>query len=190
MMIVKVKDIPPNPFIITLDEGKKHLDIGASYTDKDADIETCVKAASNHIVDLTGRYIIEQTLLCICDSWGEACGPLPYGEFQEVVSLTYLDPDGERKTVSGEDYHVLGVGTDEGRIRFKDTFTFPALFDAEPVTLEILIGYKKDGEDYTKNIPPQLTVACKFALNELYSDVDLSARIESLCMNYRDWRKK
>ena len=191
MMIVKVKARPPGQYLITLAQAKDQLNIETSFTGKDTMLTALLGVTTDHIENHTGRYLIEQTLDCLCERWEEVCGVLPFGYFQSVSEITYWDSDGVFQTVSASDYYVSDVGTDDGRITFKDSFSYPDLYEyaEHPITLTIVVGYPKTvGDDYQANIPEPLKFAARLYLEHLYDSSDVENAVNALLASYRSWR--
>ena len=191
-MRIKIKE-KNQTALITLTEAKDQLNIDTAFTGKDTMVSGLILAASAYVEGVTGRYITEQSIQLICDSWDEVQGQLPFGNFQSVTSITYLDTDGNEQTVSSSDYIVGGVDTDEGRILFEDTFDFPELYDIYPITVEIVIGYPMDDtgdtDDYLVNVPDSLKFATRLYVESLYDKVDLAATVNALLSQYRSYRQ-
>jgi uncharacterized phiE125 gp8 family phage protein len=123
---------------VELFELKTHL--GVTDSDRDKLLSGYLSTAIEHVESVTGRKLITQTWKLVLD------GPvrsieLPYGQLQSVSSIVYIDSDESPITVSTSDYYVGGVGTDEGDISFVSTFSFPALYDYEPITITFVCGY-------------------------------------------------
>lgn len=106
---------PPAAEPLTLAEAKLHLRVDADLTDDDTLISALIVAARQQAEHRTGRALVTQ-------QWrlGLACFPddsleLPKPKLLSVESITYLDGDGSRQTISAADYEVI---TDEliGRV--------------------------------------------------------------------------
>ena len=190
-MIVKVKTKPSGQYVITLPQAKDQLNIETAFTGKDTMLTAIVGVATDYIENHTCRYLIEQTLECLCESWLEVVGDLPFGYFQSVSSIVYVDVDGTSQTVSASDYYVSGAGTDNGRIEFKDGFTYPDLYEygKNPITITIVIGYPKTaGGDYQANIPEPIKFAGRLYVEHLYDSADVERAVFALLAPYRSWR--
>ena len=177
--------------MITLSQAKDQLNIETAFTGKDAMLTALLGAATDHIEAYTGRYLVEQTLDCLCEGWWEVCGALPFGYFHSVSSLTYLDADGASQTVQASDYYVSNAGADEGRVTFIDGFSYPDLYEyaKHPITLTIVIGYPKTvDDDYQANIPEPIKFAARLYIEHLYDSSDVESAVKALLAPYRSWR--
>lgn len=134
----RVIDTAPTVKPVELFELKDHL--GISDSDRDPLLSGYLSTAIEHIESMTGRKLITQTWKLVLD------GPvrnikLPYGRLQSVSSIVYIDSDEASTTMATSDYYVGGVGTDEGNISLVSTFSFPNLYDYEPITITFICGY-------------------------------------------------
>jgi uncharacterized phiE125 gp8 family phage protein len=85
--------VPPESEPVTLAEAKRHAQLPADATDDDAYLEHLIRAAREHVEDLTGRAFVTQTRETTWDEWPSNSGPirLPRAPVQSIVSVGYTD---------------------------------------------------------------------------------------------------
>lgn len=173
---------------------KDHLRVAASDSSSDHLILQLIQSAIERVEDETGRALITQTWDLVFDSWSELiwkdklCGIeriLPFGNCQSVNSIKYQDVDNQTQTVSVDQYKVSGAGTDEAKIVFPsgDGFEYPVLYEVDPITVRITVGY---GDDQSK-IPMQIQTAIKIIVSDLFDDEDHEAAINSALKSHKLW---
>ncbi len=170
-------DISP----VELEEAKIHLSV--SHNSDDGLIQGFLDAATEFVEGYTGRKLISQIWQLTCSSWEEAETVLPFGNLGVVLSVAYKDPDGVSKIISGDEYGISGIGTDEGEIVFLSGFSSPSLYEFDPITIEFNCGYPSADQ-----VPDSLKSAILLKLSELYEDVDTEKAVHALCGPFRLWR--
>ena len=105
---------PPVNEPVSLDEAKAALKV--DFTDEDDLIGTYITAAREHIEEVTGRALAEQTLRLVLDRFPCRYGsdyalPLPRPPLRTVESVKYLDGDGTEQTWDPSNYEVITDGT-------------------------------------------------------------------------------
>lgn len=104
------KTVPGAPFV-TLEEQKKHCHI--DLDDDDTVVTDCFTAAQSHCEALTAISFTESTWELTLDSFCETI-QLPRGPVVSVDSITYIDSNGDEKTLEPGAYRV---DKSTGRIR-------------------------------------------------------------------------
>jgi len=106
---------PPAEEPLTLAEAKLHLRVDADITDDDSLISALIVTARQQAEHRTGRALVSQQWRLGLDCFPDDSLELPKPKLLSVESITYLDGDGVRQTISAADYEVI---TDElvGRI--------------------------------------------------------------------------
>ena len=172
----------PSALPVTLDELKTHL--GVTDTARNTLITGYLNTAIEHIETMTGRRLITQTWELVLDK-AFLSVKLPYGQFQSIDSIVYVDSDEGSNTVDSIDYYTDGVGTDEGGVIMLDTFSFPTLYDYEPITVTFVCGYG----DAATAVPESLQSAIMlFAENLFLGDHSNKDTIKNLYTPYKiDW---
>lgn len=95
-------------------QAKLHLKVDAS--DDDALIAALVTAARDYWEGAQGRALVLQTCDLVLDQWplgGEI--RLPRAPLRSVVSVTYIDSDGNSNTMAAADY-VVDTASEPGRV--------------------------------------------------------------------------
>ena len=100
---------------LSLAEVKLHLRVDADLTDDDTLISALIVAARQQAEHRTGRALVSQQWRLGLEFFPDDSLELPKPKLISVESITYLDGDGVRQTISAADYEVI---TDEliGRI--------------------------------------------------------------------------
>ena len=140
-MLTKKLITPAATYPLTLAELKPYMSIELTETAWDTVLNAAIAGATDTFETLLGRAIVDQTWQLTCDTWAEALSYFPMGELQSLTSVTYLDDNKASQTVDSTDYDLRGVGTDQGHVRFRDTFTYPSLYESEAITVQYVVGY-------------------------------------------------
>jgi uncharacterized phiE125 gp8 family phage protein len=132
------------------------------------------------------RALITQTWRTYYQRWAELkAAILPKGQLQSVTGVYYLDQAGASQTISESDYIVSGVGSDYGKIIFKDSFSYPSdLFEDYPVQVEFVCGYG----DWPAAIPEDLGHIMKVMVTHYYENrepADIEDFLAGALTNYR-----
>lgn len=185
-MIKKLITAPLAP-AVTVDDIKYHLRIDPYDFDHDDRIEPYLYSAIAVVEELTGRALITQTWELMFERWVDLrMAVVSIGWLQEVSYIEYRDENGVTQTVLTDDYIVDKVGTDEGRIIFHSgsNFDFPDLWDADPITVGVVVGYGNT----SLSVPVSIQSAIKLMVSDMENGSDSSQAIYSLLNPYRIWR--
>ena len=101
---------PPSAEPLSLAEAKLHLRVDADITEDDGLIAALIVTASQQAEHRTGRALVSQQWRLGLDQFPDDSLELPKPRLVSVQSVTYLDSNGTRQTLSGGDYEVI---TDE-----------------------------------------------------------------------------
>jgi uncharacterized phiE125 gp8 family phage protein len=168
---------------LTLEQVRLHLKLdteGSPETHADDDlVEALMEVAVNHIDGADGwlgRAIVEQTWDYRLDAFPDyIVVPLP--PLLEVVSITYLDDEGETQTVDEADYRV--VDGEFGVIVPAVNASWPSdvLDDVGSVTVRFKCGYEPEGspvaeDGYGANVPAAIKQAMLLAIGHFYVNRD------------------
>lgn len=121
---------------VTTDELKDYLRI--SDTSQDTLLAQLITAARSDVERQTRRALITQTLTATFPDWPDDeddALSLPVGNALTISSIKYRDEDNAQNTVSADNYFLV-TATQPGRVFFKDTFTFPDVYE-RPDAIEI-----------------------------------------------------
>jgi len=126
---------------VTLTEVKAHLDV--SYSNKDAQIEAYIAAATAHLdgwTGILGRCLCEQTWRQDFDRFNRVLR-LPLAPVIDVDSVAYEDVAGATQTIDEANYELL-IDDLGPYVKFLDSFAFPQIHDERPaVHVTYLAGY-------------------------------------------------
>lgn len=89
---------------LDLDEVKKHLRF--SPTSEDTLLDTWISAARQYFEEQTGRQLLTATWERRLDAFPVGLIELPHPPLQDVVSVTYLDDNGDTQTLDDDAYVV------------------------------------------------------------------------------------
>lgn len=134
---------PPASYPVTLAEAKKHLAIPASETDHDDMISALIAAASEVCEQITNRKFITQTIDFYLERFPfSRMFELPFGGLQSVVSVSYVDEDGNPGVFSSNEYQVDNAGV-LGIIQLNEDADWPDTADEtlRAVTVRFTCGY-------------------------------------------------
>lgn len=98
---------PPAAEPLTLAEAKLHLRVDADITEDDGLIAALIIAARQQAEHRTGRALISQQWRLGLECFPDDSLELPKPKLLSVESITYLDGDGSRQTISAADYEVI-----------------------------------------------------------------------------------
>ena len=127
----------------SLAEAKAHLRLETAFTADDDYITVLIDIAINYIEYFCNRKLLTQIWEGVFESWSDVEKHfIPGGQLQEIVSVSYYDEDNVNHVVSVDDYIVIGVGTDEGRIEFVDDADLSNdLYQVNPIQVRYTCGY-------------------------------------------------
>lgn len=96
---------PPAQLAVSLDAAKAALRIEADDTDRDSEITGWVAGVTADAEFLTGRAFVQQGWRVTLDAFPDAIR-LDRAPLIEVLSVKYVDPDGQLQTLDPADYQV------------------------------------------------------------------------------------
>lgn len=165
---------------VSLDEAKIHL--GITDSSRDALISGLIGAATALVESFTKRRFVSQGWELVL-SGGFSRIKIPFGNLQSVDSISYVDSAGTGYTVQSSDYYVSGIGTDKGELFILDTFSFPALYDYDPVVIRFVCGY--GGQALT---PDVFKNAIKLSIEDMFYGGDgKTDTVKALIWPFRNW---
>lgn len=173
----------PVATILSLADAKTHLRV--PHTDDDDDIQAMIDAAVAHLDGRDGvlnRALADQTWNLKIDCFPYYCRGygawlsreirLPLPPLIEVVSVKYIDDDGDEQTFDDGSYYVSGVGdVTGGRITLTADASWPDIHSQwpEPVTVQFRAGYIDASESPpTIDVPAPIVSAIKLIVGHLY----------------------
>lgn len=179
---------------VSLVEAKLHLRVDSD--DDDLVIESLVKAAREHVEELTGRKLITQTWKYYRDGFPEGAElPLPFAPVSAVSSVKYTDADGTQSTWSSSEY-LADTKSVPARVVLKDDYDWPdptaGLREANAVEVAFVVGYGATPE----SVPEGLRLAVKMLAAHFYENreavqqkdlSELPLGLKALIAQYRVW---
>jgi uncharacterized phiE125 gp8 family phage protein len=143
---------PPAAYPITLAEAKAFCRIESDQTAEDAVLTMLIAAMTDYAEHLTGRAFVERTVRASLDYFPH-CIELPYAPLLEVITISYIDINGDAQTVSSANYEVNNV-SEPGKVRPVEGASWPSIgYGFNPVQITYRAGYRPTGSptDLTNN---------------------------------------
>jgi len=152
---------------ISLDEAKAHLRVDSS--DEDDLITSLIQAAREYAEEFLGRALITQTWDWYLDDFPSSDSvPLyvPKPPLQSVMSIQYVDSNGDTQTWDSSEYDV-DVKSDPGRIAPAYGESYPDPRDQlNAVTIRFTAGYGDSASD----VPQRIRQALLLILGHWYEN--------------------
>lgn len=124
--------------------------------DEDALLIGYIQAATGHVQRITGRQLVSATYLAgfdrvPCEGWIE----LPKAPLRSIVSVKYIDADGQEQTWAPADYEAAEQPGFFGRVRPKYDKSWPSIrCEWDALRIEFSVGY-----GLADDVPPELRLA-------------------------------
>lgn len=153
---------PPRHEPLRLEDAKDFLAV--DYSEEDGLIRALVTAAREHVEELSGRALAEQTLRLVLDRFpARGVLPLPRPPLVEVEEIEYLDPEGVWRTSPPELYDV-DTGSSPGSVYAPHGW--PATAERPgAVRITYRAGYDAEGGEQA---PERLVVAMRQLVRHWY----------------------
>lgn len=167
----------PADDVVSLEDMKKHLRVDGDATDDDELIEVIRDAVGQHLDGrdgYLGRALIDQTWELRMSWFPGGCDVIriPLPPLIEIVSVKYIDANGDEQTFADDNYHIAGVG-DRGTLRLRNGKCWPTLGAGwpEPVIIQFRAGYL-DGSmsPAAPDVPAPIVAAIKLFAANLYEN--------------------
>ena len=167
------------------------LQMNAQGTLDDELIGAQIAVARAYVEDYTGTRLITQTLTLRTDDWADLDG-LPVAPVQSITSITYVDVDGTKHTLSATVYEARLYGL-EPSVVLKYNQTWPTIRVGSQITVTAVVGYGAAGA----NVPPPIMQAMKLVAADAYRFREtaqvgsvagvypVAATVENLLANHR-----
>lgn len=152
---------------ITLDELVLHLKVDEETGYENDLIEAILKAAREHVEDITRRALLTQTWDYYLDDFpsGDSI-KLPFGNLQSVTHIKYTDSDGAQTTMTvTTEYLVETNGEQCGRIVLPYGVTWPSFtaYTTHPIVIRFICGWTTRAL-----VPSKIKTAIKMLCADLY----------------------
>lgn len=200
-----IRTVAPTTQPIDLVEARVHCR-APSNGDDDKEIERSLTSAIDYAERFTGLALAPATFEARFPSW-PCVGPwleLNLGPVREIVSIAYVDEDGNNQTVASSNYEWERTFTG-ARIRFNADYSFPALSSEldNPMRVTFRAGYddpaadtdgpqvESEGEDDTLTLPGAVPTALLLLTEHFYdrgASPELKANAEFLLGQVKTYR--
>ncbi len=146
---------------VTVAEVKTHSRI--TGTDDDAYLTLLIKAARNHVENITNRALITQTWDWTLDGGlRDVC--IPKAPLQSITSVKYTDDNGTEQTLATSYYKVDDV-SEPGRVVLAYSQSWPtARQEINNVTMRFIAGYG----DASTDVPDDINFAILWIVDHWY----------------------
>jgi uncharacterized phiE125 gp8 family phage protein len=153
---------------VTTAEAKAHLRVTSS--DDDTYIGVLIQAAREMAEVYMNRAIVTQTIAAVYDEFKPTM-KLPFGGCTSIVSITYLDDDGQSQTASTSLYGVDTVRT-PAVVYLKHGQEWPSTYaQRSAVTVTYLAGaIPASGSPTENNVPARIKQAILMMVADLYEN--------------------
>jgi len=189
-MAIKIKTEPVKE-PVTLAEVKSHLRV--EVTDDDDLIGLLILTARCHAENICSRALITQTWQMFSDAFPSSGKEIriPLPPLASIVSITYIDIDGETQTLAASKYTV-DANSEPARVKEAYNETWPATREImNAVTVEFTCGYGADETD----VPEPVRRAMFFLIGHWYENREAATwgdiirevplAVDALLANYR-----
>lgn len=169
-MISPVRVVAPTANPVTLAEAKAHLRV--DFADEDSLISGLIDAATDYLdgwSGVTGRALMSQTWEISLDEFPNGAISLPLGPCRQLVSVSYVAPNGSTQTVSSADY-TTDFNPIEGWIVPKDAGWPKTMKTANAVTVRWIAGYQNAAA-----VPAAIRQAILLLVAHWYQNRELTA---------------
>lgn len=191
----KIKTAPAAEPILKA-AAKEHMRIESTFTAEDDYIDALIKVAREHVEDITGRKLINQTWYAYYDKWPDDKDylQLPYAPVSAVSAVTYTDSSNTSHTWSTS-YYDTDLNTEPCRIvlGYSDDWPADTLAMRNPIRVEFITGYGAAGS----SVPYAVIQAIKILVADMYEsreqlivgrNVYATKAVDMLLAPYKLWR--
>lgn len=131
--------VPPAQ-IINTSEAKLHLKV--DYSADDSIIDICAQMAQDYVESKTNQRIGEQTVNLVIDEFEDQIN-LDFGPIISVISIKYLDADGEEQTLDPSIYKFLPGF--RSIIALRPNCSWPTVYALpRSITIQVKAGWKRN----------------------------------------------
>ncbi|MDX8495880.1 hypothetical protein RFN29_30510 [Mesorhizobium sp. VK22B] len=119
---------------VTIEEAKRQVR-AVDFGDDDDTLADLIATARNHVEKYCGVYLATQTVSAQADSWCDLAH-LPVRPAQTIVSLAYVDTDGNAQTLADTIYELRGDA-----VVLKYGQMWPPMQHKSLITLTVVVGF-------------------------------------------------
>lgn len=169
-MTAPVRVVAPASTPVSLSEAKEFLRV--DFADEDALIESLIDAATDYVDGWTGvlgRALMSQTWELSLDAFPNGAINMPLGPVRQVVSVSYVAPNGSTLTVNSADY-TTDLNPVEGWVIPKESGWPATMKTANAVTVRWVAGYAN-----AASVPAAIRQAILLLVGHWYQNRELTA---------------
>jgi uncharacterized phiE125 gp8 family phage protein len=151
---------------ISIEEAKLRLRVTA--TDEDDLITSLIVAVRRHAESYLSRRLIRSTWDLKLDAFpceDSDAIRIPYAPLSSVVSITYIDEDGDTQTWTSTEY-IVDTSSEPGRITpaYEESWPTDVQCRINAITVKHVVGYGANPSD----VPASIIAGMKLMLSHLY----------------------
>ncbi|MDK2758644.1 MAG: hypothetical protein KYX66_18115 [Blastomonas fulva] len=165
---------------VDLAKAKQYLRIDAGDESFDDEVETFIAASRAEIEQICNTRMITQEVLLVASGFADL-EHLPIGPVQDIVSIEYIDANGDEQLLAAENYELVACLLDAQVIGVPG-FVWPTIANrADAVRVTATVGYGNAAAD----VPRDLYFVILQAIRAKFDGRELA--IEHLLVNHRIW---
>lgn len=180
MWLSPVTITAPEAEPVDLAKAKQYLRIDAGDDSFDDEVESFIAASRAEIEQICNTRMITQDVLLVASGFADL-QHLPIGPVQDVVTVHYIDADGEEQLLAAENYELV-VGVLDAQIIKVSGFVWPVIADRpDAVRVTATVGYGDAGTA----LPRDLYFVILQAVRAKFDGREIA--IEHMLVNHRIW---
>lgn len=163
---------------VSLDAAKAQCNV--DFDDDDGLLKGLIAAGRDHVEKYCGINFAAQTLSAFCETF-RSMADLPFSPVQEIVSITYVDPDGEQQALHSNIYKLRSDPYEAGLI-LRQGYRWPDMQAGSSIQLVAKVGFDR--------VPDAVRYAVLLFIGDAYKTRQPSAVVplstfDALLCNYR-----
>ncbi|MEP3633688.1 MAG: phage head-tail connector protein [Shimia thalassica] len=187
---------PPESEIMTAQDAvlRQHLNLGADEADWDELIDAYIASARARAESYTRKKFLTQTIQAIFTVRGNSALALPVGPVQSVISVEYLDDEGNWVTVEAGEYRVHLYGTPAYLVPETGAdWPYAPILQADNLRINYVAGFGDESDAVDRDILQAIRVMVAFDFvnrgddrRAVFSN-GLHPAAEDTLSRHRDW---
>lgn len=163
---------------VTLDAAKAQCNV--DYDDDDALLKGLIAAGRDHVEKYCGINFALQALSAFSETF-RSMADLPFSPVQEIVSITYVDPDGEQQQLDSQIYKLRSDPYEAG-LTLRQGYKWPDMQAGSTIQLVAKVGFD--------SVPDAVRHAVLLFISDAYKTREPTAVVplssfDALLCNYR-----
>lgn len=163
---------------VSLDAAKAQCNV--DFDDDDVLLKGLIAAGRDHVEKYCGINFAAQTLSAFSETF-RSMADLPFSPVQEIVSITYVDPDGEQQSLDSNIYKLRSDPYEAGLI-LRQGYRWPDMQAGSSIQLVAKVGFDR--------VPDAVRHAVLLFIGDAYKTRQPSAVVplstfDALLCNYR-----